>query len=184
MFNELDEPFPVNMYGLHKLLGEQFIQNAFGKWPDGYAICRTSWLYGMHNSKSFIHKFMRNVVRAVKAGQTEIEMTSNETSVPTSTKYVSDTIVSIIDMNRHGIFHAVPLSTAGITRVEWAQLILGAYPSETKIGNLLVSEIHVTPVERDTYQPVVSAMESIRFNTKDCFDVLTEFMNENKSAIL
>lgn len=184
LIKEFDNPFPVNMYGLHKLLGEQFIQNAFLKWKSGYSICRTSWLYGMHNSKSFIHKFMRNVVRAVQNGSNEIEMTENEVSIPTSTKYVVDSICSIVNQNKNGIFHTVPLSASGISRTDWAKLILDSYSAETKIGDIHISEIKIKPVQRDTYQPTFSAMQSSMLEKQDCFDVLSEFMNTNGQAIL
>ena len=88
--------FPKNVYGMHKLLGEQFIKEVFANKEKQYAILRTSWLYGAHNNKSFIHKFINNLVKTIKDGKTEIEVTENEVSIPTSTVCVVDYIVNVL----------------------------------------------------------------------------------------
>ena len=62
-----DQPFPVNNYGMHKLLGEQFIKDTLNK--NNYAILRTSWLYGQHNQKSFVHKFLKNAFECMNRSQ-------------------------------------------------------------------------------------------------------------------
>lgn len=50
--------WPVNIYGMQKLLAENAIKQTLPE--KQYAILRTSWLYGMHNCKSFVHKFLKN----------------------------------------------------------------------------------------------------------------------------
>lgn len=69
----------MNIYGLQKLIGEKFIKE--GMKQSQYAILRTSWLYGAHNCKSFVHKFLKNFMAKKKEhdassdGIFEFEMT-------------------------------------------------------------------------------------------------------------
>lgn len=63
-FTEFSHEFPVNVYGMQKLIGEKFIKEGMKKGQ--YAILRTSWLYGAHNCKSFVHKFLKNFMAKKK----------------------------------------------------------------------------------------------------------------------
>lgn len=60
----LADEYPINEYGMHKLIGELFIKNEMDKMH--YLIMRVSWLYGKHGNKSFIHKFLKNCLTKVK----------------------------------------------------------------------------------------------------------------------
>ena len=56
------EPFPVNQYGLQKLLAEKFIETAYSKWPKGYLIARSSWMFG-NSKRSFVEKLLSNIAK-------------------------------------------------------------------------------------------------------------------------
>lgn len=56
-----DDEFPVNEYGLHKLLGEKMIESIFGACSPNFMILRTSWLYG-NSLMSFPMKFLKNCI--------------------------------------------------------------------------------------------------------------------------
>lgn len=180
-FKPEDEPFPVNTYGKNKLIGEQFIKEEFKGKEKEFAILRTSWLYGAHNNKSFIHKFIKNVVKVVlskeKDAEAEVTMTENEVSVPTSTKFVAECILDTMMQKKHGVMHAVCDIDAvsevnaphgdlvgrayGVTRVEFAKEILKNFSyDQFVINDVKLSDVNVVPVERDTYQPKFSAMKS------------------------
>lgn len=96
-------PYPVNTYGMHKLLAEQFIQTMMKK--TDYTIIRVSWLYGKYNEKSFVHKFIRNCVDKMKNGIYAIPCTSDEFSFPTSCTNVCRKTYNVIVNNLSGIFH-------------------------------------------------------------------------------
>lgn len=180
-FSPGDAPFPVNTYGKNKLIGEQFIKEEFRGREKDFAILRTSWLYGAHNNKSFIHKFIRNVVKTImtsdKESGVEVAMTENEISVPTSTKFVAECILDTIFRKRYGVLHAVcdiyaasevntlrdePVGVVcGVSRVEFAKEILKNFNYDQHIiENANLSDIKIVPVKRDTYQPKFSAMFS------------------------
>jgi len=206
MFKEDDEVFPVNTYGKNKLLGEEFIANEFmkkGK-DKNFCILRTSWLYGAHNNKSFIHKFLKNVASYQAKLQANpppsnempvLTMTSNEVSVPTSTRYVAECIYESIVHKLHGVKHAVceflEYGVAGVSRLEFANKILEECKELKVLEAEQIGSSHLTSVERDTYQPKFSAMQSsfygdefTNISARTWEQVLHRFMIENGLDII
>ena len=180
--------FPVNNYGMDKLLGEKFIQQNFAKWNKGYSILRVSWLYGMHKRKSFIHKFIKNAYNNLLNNKSlELQMTSNEFSVPTSTDFVVQAINDVIDNNMHGIIHAVPkYSGNGVSRLEFAEEIISSIPENIKVNGLKMNQIKLKPIETHSYYPLYSVMESsnFHFHKYDWKYYLDSFIYKNIESII
>lgn len=176
VFTSVDAEFPVCRYGMDKLVGELMVKDVFRSNRD-FAVLRTSWLYGSHNRKSFIHKFVKNAVRRLDEGTRRVEMTSNETSVPTSVDYVIDCIRAVVNGNLRGILHAVPFSERGITRKEWADEILKWYSDEYEVGGVKLNSLDIIGVERNGYQPVYSAMKTSFDDLNDWKTYFIRFMN-------
>lgn len=154
-----DTPFPVNNYGMHKLLGEQFIQKEMKK--KNYAILRTSWLYGNYNKKSFVHKFIKNAFKCMDENR-QIEVTENEYSVPTSTTVVMKYINKVLYDKHYGIIHAVCRSHNPVSRLEFAKEIAITYNDlikSHKCDNRTIDYEKIIGVERnDKLQPENSFM--------------------------
>ena len=189
-----DKVWPINNYGMHKLLGEKGIAESFKSNKD-YAILRTSWLYGMHNSKSFVHKFMKNVGKACKEANNEksaeviVDMTSNEHSIPTSTDCVISCIDNVIEHKMHGIMHAVPtnrLYDNPLSRLDFAKAILAYYcHGEEMFGRKLCDVIlNGTCLLADALQPSNSAMVSSFCNAGPWEWNLNNFMKKHSKEIL
>lgn len=158
----LAEPFPVNVYGTHKLLGEMYIKNIME--PKTYVILRTSWLYGEHNKKSFVHKFIANAYKCMEENR-NIEVTENEYSVPTSTQAVVDYITTVLyknDYGINGIIHAVNQSERSVSRFVFAKTIATIYNeiiNEYKLEIKLIDENKIVGVKRENkLQPTNSYM--------------------------
>ena len=196
-------PTPKSIYGTHKLLGEMFIKQVFGEKSKDYAILRTSWLFGMHNSKSFVHKFLLNALKCLRDGK-KIEVTSNEHSVPTSTDFLVYCIGSCIEnKKKHGILHAVPTvdyvgygcgigEKYGPSRLEFAKLVLKKLDAPLSMfpgfesDSRRTSSIDVEPIERHTYAPTSSGMLSSfmdeRFS-RSWEDDVSWFISRNKHKL-
>lgn len=191
VFFTSSNPCPKNIYGMHKLIGELNVQNIFGKDIKDYAILRTSWLYGMHNNKSFIHKFMLNVVKTLKSSKDEtptIDVTQNEYSVPTSCRCIFNTIYQdVILKKRYGIMHAVPETNPLellISRLDFARQILSYYKEdEYEVDGISLSKVKLNGVDRHTYQPEHSTMFSSNEDELSWKKYLNAFMQKNKDAI-
>lgn len=117
IFDSQSPTTPKNRYGCHKLLGEMFIRNTLDQTM--YAILRTSSLYGMHGSKSFVHRVLRDYYAVAKHNSLPVssdkrsvphdlnlEMVSDSYSVPTSTNVVKHSIMHIIKTGNFGVFCA------------------------------------------------------------------------------
>lgn len=189
-----DLPRPKNVYGEHKYIGELHIRNVFGEKSKDYAILRTSWLYGMHNSKSFVHKFLANAFNCINEGkEDQLEMTTNEISIPTSVTFLIKCIDYTMQNGEHGVLHAVPQGwsyvTDGPSRFDFAKTILQYLNIE--IANICpkrsedsrrTTDIKLIPVERQTYAPLISSMRTSFDDAVFCCsweDDLKEFINAN-----
>lgn len=194
--------YPINTYGMQKLIAEDFIRQKMNN--KHYAILRTSWLYGNHNHKSFIHKIILNYEKQYKLhadNDFAFEVTSNEYSIPTSTRELSIMILNVINYNLYGIFAACgrainpDCSNYAINRYEFAKTILQHYYSLSK--KLMMVNSHLSPIVReDILNPTYSRMynEPIDEQTKNLisnekysifnwFDELKNFINENHDDI-
>ena len=183
-----DVPFPCNVYGQHKLIGELFIENEFGKDNKDWTILRTSWLYGAHTSKSFVHKFMNVVKKTIQSGSKTVQMTSNEFSVPTSTFFVSEAIRScLLNDKYHGILHAVPTASQSVSRLDFAKAILNSFPANTEYCGVKLTDIEIEGVVRDTYQPTYSALYTSFSHMMpgcDWLQLLEKFIHKNADELL
>ena len=115
--NGFEEPFPSNIYGLHKLLGEKFVESAYMHAPTKFLILRTSWLFGPSKTcKTFVHKVICNAIKSVaqfklceKQGKplpTPVPIVSavdNCFGRPTSVWYLSSCIANAIDVKLYGV---------------------------------------------------------------------------------
>lgn len=178
------EEFPVNVYGMHKLIGELFVKNEFEvENPNGYAILRTSWLYGSHNHKSFVHKFLKNVRNCIMENK-PVEVTSNEYSIPTSTDYLVQRIIDVMETNCSGTFNAAPnCQQALVSRRDFAETILRSLPNDFKINGVQANCIEVAGVKRETYQPVYSMMKSSFEGTCGWEHYLRKFVADNEEDL-
>ncbi len=89
------EPFPINAYGMHKLLGEMFAKEAFRKNRKDLTIIRTGWLYG-NSTKDFPHKVVFNALKSICKGSA-LSLTIDQAGFPTHVAYLSELIRRIID---------------------------------------------------------------------------------------
>ena len=175
-FTTLANEFPVNIYGLQKLIGEKFIKENMKK--EQYTILRTSWLYGAHNCKSFIHKFLKNFISKKKEHDAsyndifEFEMTQNEYSIPTRSETLAYMILNTIKYNLHGTFAAcgtaASSSSYAVSRKQWAEEILKFWLNSEEFA-----KCKIVGVDRDTLAPKFSRMYNetgIRRDYKRLYD--------------
>lgn len=101
--------FPVNAYGLQKLLAEKYVKSAYGGNQKGFLICRTSGLFGHSPSgRTFPHRFLLNCCR--KAAETapggdpvEVDVVDDVVGFPTSVDFLSRFIVNAAVKRLHGV---------------------------------------------------------------------------------
>lgn len=128
------DEFPKNIYGYHKLMGELFIKSSM---DSNYSIIRVGCLYGMHKSKSFIHKFLKNVANSIRNKNFSPLVINYQRSTPTSTSFVCKTIFNVLKNDMFGTMTASPKGHAN--RFEFAEKILKFANETEKFPDELIS---------------------------------------------
>jgi dTDP-4-dehydrorhamnose reductase len=93
-YNEWDKTNPINMYGLSKLIGEQFVTSLTNR----FYIVRTSWLYGK-NGKNFVDTIIR-----LLSERDEIDVVNDQTGSPTFTCDLAGKLKELIGRG-YGTYH-------------------------------------------------------------------------------
>ena len=92
---EDDPSNPLNVYGLSKLKGEQYLQTLM----EDTLIVRTQWLYG-----KFGRNFITSILRQAKEKE-ELQIVNDQVGSPTYTVDLSIVLSVLIGRNARGIFH-------------------------------------------------------------------------------
>ncbi len=93
---ESDSPHPLNVYGLSKLKGEQYVQ----EWVKDSLIVRTQWLYGP-SGKNFVTSILQQARK-----KAELSIVNDQIGSPTYTADLARAISELIQLDARGIFHA------------------------------------------------------------------------------
>jgi dTDP-4-dehydrorhamnose reductase len=120
-WTERDIPFPLNIYGDSKLLGDLAVQDI---WPDS-AILRTSWVYS-----PFGNNFVNTMLR-LGGERSQLSVVNDQVGSPTSALDLADALLSVgralverpHDYRLRGVFHACGAGTtswAGFARAVFA----------------------------------------------------------------
>lgn len=134
---ELQE-FPVNQYGLQKLLAEREVMLAYKDNPSLCAILRSSWMYG-NSDHSFIEKFLKAVASGFAANAKSSQpsyiythsVVDDAYGCPTHVKMLKSMIADIIKTGKSGI-HECFSRTLQMNRHEWASIIWKCFAEEMR----------------------------------------------------
>jgi dTDP-4-dehydrorhamnose reductase len=96
-YTENDPPNPINVYGISKLKGEQYIQEML----DNYFIIRTSWVYSEYG-----HNFVKTMLR-LSAERDELNVVNDQIGSPTYAGNLAKTIIEIVNSKttHYGLYH-------------------------------------------------------------------------------
>lgn len=92
---EIDEPRPLNFYGLTKLYGERYVRELTTR----HLIIRTSWLFGP-NGKNFV-----DTIVAAASGGAKLRVVNDQRGCPTYTLDLARGISGVIGRTLEGIVH-------------------------------------------------------------------------------
>jgi dTDP-4-dehydrorhamnose reductase len=150
LYDELDKPNPLNVYGNSKLLGEKFAAMLCSR----LFIVRTSWLYGS-KGRNFVTKVMD-----MSKNLAQIIMASDQMGSPTYGLDLAHFICELIQSEKYGIYHAS--NQGSCSRYDFAREIL-KYMEYTSAS---VIPICVESLEQAAPRPTNSALahHAIRLN--------------------
>jgi dTDP-4-dehydrorhamnose reductase len=120
-YRPTDAPNPINPYGVSKLAGERFAEDAFRDASGSLGIVRTAWLFGPPGN-DFPDKILTAAERARSAG-IPLRVVADETGSPTYTHDLAEAIAELIgSAATRGTFHIV--NTGRASRSDWAREVL------------------------------------------------------------
>ncbi len=90
---------PIGAYGRSKLAGERAVAGAAGRAGPGYAIVRTSWLFGVHGP-NFVATMLR-----LAGDRDELTVVDDQVGCPTFTGHLAPALLEIARDRRPGVFH-------------------------------------------------------------------------------
>lgn len=117
-YAEDDAPHPLSAYGSSKLEGEKRIRASGCR----HLILRTSWVYAARG---------RNFFLTVKNAKKPLRVVDDQRGAPTSSRFLAEKTVSLIDRNAEGLLHLVP--SGQTTWYGFAREILGPQADITPI---------------------------------------------------
>lgn len=94
---ETDTIKPINVYGVSKLKGEQYIQDICDK----FFILRTSWLYSQYG-----HNFLKTILKYAEEGK-PLTITTEQKGTPTNANDLARALLEVIaqDSTDYGVYH-------------------------------------------------------------------------------
>jgi len=97
LYRETDTPYPINYYGLTKLVGEELVKSS----DLLYTIVRPSAIYGVGGSKKSFAEF---VAEKLSRGETVYALTDQYVS-PTLNTLLAKAIAEIVELRPMGVIH-------------------------------------------------------------------------------
>ncbi|MBM3253397.1 MAG: dTDP-4-dehydrorhamnose reductase [Candidatus Omnitrophica bacterium] len=131
LYNEFDEPNPINIYSRTKLEGEKVVTKLLSK----YYIIRAGWMMGGGRKDK---KFVAKILDLIGDGE-EISAVTDKFGSPTFTKDLSKKMIELVNTNQYGLYH---ITNSGHC---------SRYDIALKIVEFLKKDIAVRPVSSDVF---------------------------------
>ncbi|MGE5943415.1 MAG: dTDP-4-dehydrorhamnose reductase [Flavobacteriales bacterium] len=146
-YTEMDIPNPINVYGVSKFKGEQYVQDILKK----YYIIRTSWVYSEYGNN-----FVKTMLKLTNQ-KNEISVVNDQIGSPTYAGDLANVILNLItsNTNSYGLYH---YSNEGVA--SWYDFAKAVF-EESKI------HIELMPIKTQDYQslakrPVFSVLDKYK----------------------
>jgi dTDP-4-dehydrorhamnose reductase len=112
-YTEASVTGPLSAYGRSKLAGEHAVAAAA---PDGHAIVRSSWLFGLHG-RNFVDTMLR-----LARERDEVTVVDDQVGCPTYTGHLAAALVNVAERRLRGVLHV-----AGRGACSWWELARAAF---------------------------------------------------------
>ncbi|MDO6728367.1 dTDP-4-dehydrorhamnose reductase [Cognatishimia sp. 1_MG-2023] len=165
-----DATNPLGAYGRSKLIGEQSVQTAGGR----YAILRTSWVFSAHGNN-----FVKTMLRL---GETRNALTvvADQIGGPTAAADIAAACLRIADQLKAGKGASGVYHFAGAPNASWADFARAIF-EQAKL-DVKVTDIPSADYPTSAKRPLNSRMDCARLETE--FGVVRPFWRDSLAAVL
>lgn len=158
-WNEYDERHPLNVYGLTKAQGEEFVEKL-----EKHFIIRIAWVFGKNGSN-----FIKTMLRLGKE-RGAVSVVNDQVGNPTYTYDLAKLVVDMIQTDKYGKYHA----TNSGDFISW-------YDFACEIFKQAGIDVKVTAVDSDQFPAKAKRPKNSRMNQteldKNGFDRLPEWQD-------
>ncbi|MGY3449819.1 SDR family oxidoreductase [Bradyrhizobium sp. USDA 4353] len=177
IYNELDQPSPMNYYGRSKLLGEQSIRLRI---PDQHLIIRAGWMIG--GGAAHDHKFVGKIVAQIRNRVPEIKAVRDKLGTITSAKLLAELIVStVLEERKMGTLHFC--SEGVTTRFQIAQAMAQYLKFEGRVTGVS-SPVFPLSAPRPQSEGIETIYPmSIKVNAGTWQSALSQYLEEFKDVV-
>jgi dTDP-4-dehydrorhamnose reductase len=151
-YGEEDAPDPKGFYASCKRQTEQALLSE----PSGRLVIRTSVLYGYHPGKQ---NFVSWLVKEAKAGK-PLKIVADQKSCPTLANDLANAILSLLEKNCEGLFHATGSECIG--RYEFALKIAEVFSLDKK----LLAKVATADLKQKAPRPLNSCLLISKLTSK------------------
>ena len=141
-YTEDDRTNPLSEYGRSKLMGEEEVRGAAGRW----AIVRTAWLYGTGT-----RNFVAAILRAARVRE-RLQVVDDQVGSPTSTPDLARALTEVISREATGLLHGV--NAGQCSRYEFARAIFVEAGLDPERIEPVATEAMPRPAVRPAYAPL------------------------------
>ena len=141
-WNEYDERHPLNVYGLTKAQGEEYVEKL-----KKYFIIRIAWVFG-NNGNNFIKTMLR-----LGKERGAVSVVNDQIGNPTYTYDLAKLVVDMIQTDKYGKYHATNSSDF----ISW-------YDFACEIFKQAGMDVKVTPVDSDQFPAKAKRPKNSRMN--------------------
>lgn len=168
-YKETDRTEPLNKYGVTKLEGEKLLKENY----DRFLIFRVSWLYG-DGQQNFIFK-----LKNWSGDRKILKISTDEISIPSPTKLISEISLKAIKNDLRGLFHLVPDGFA--SRYEWAVNTMKFINPSIKIEPAKQQDFNL-PAKRPSFSALDNSLikKELSLNIKNWKEYLEEYLRSIK----
>ncbi|MEZ5322782.1 MAG: NAD(P)-dependent oxidoreductase [Microthrixaceae bacterium] len=99
VYDEYDQPNPLNVYGATKYYGELVVK----QFVDRHYIIRAGWMVGGGRSKD--HKFVSRILQQIRDGKKTLHAVGDKLGTPTYTPDFARTFLGLVDSELYGLYH-------------------------------------------------------------------------------
>jgi dTDP-4-dehydrorhamnose reductase len=166
-YDEWDSTNPINIYGLSKLMGEQYVTSCTNR----FYIIRTSWLFG-ENGKNFVDTIIKML-----SERESIEVVNDQFGCPTYTIDLAKKLREIIGKG-YGFYHVT--NTENCSWYEFAMMIAAKKGLKKQIIPVTHEKVK-RPARRPAFSVLgntIMRLEGIK-ELRNWKEALSEYLSDN-----